>query len=262
MKFKDLLAKEGFLPVALPADDYQVQQILIKDDKKVLKHLPDKVFKLFKQGENASLPMPKENITITGFSGTAATHAEAGISIGFLDKLVKKIGVSLGFKLETSADEEIVFLFESPLKDEISSFIDLDAYLNDSSVIEGTFGNMLKSDDIFIITAVLKSSKFAFGIVDKSKLSSSLDLPSIKDFVEGKFTLSKDGSTKRAYQYDGEKPLIFAVQAVQVQYDRSLGQWLFGRKGVFRTINTKGVIVRDDEDIKVSLLDGDVIKLG
>lgn len=199
---------------------------------------------------------------VTGFSGTAATHTEASISIGFLDELVKKIGVSLGFKLKASAGEEIVFLFESPLKDEIRSFIDLDEYLNDSSVIEGNFGNMLKSNDIFIITAVLKSSKFAFGIVDKSKLSSSLELPSIKDFVEGNFTLSKDGSTQRVYQYDGEKPLVFGVQAVQVQYDRTLGQLLFGRKGVFSMVNTKGVIVRDDEDIKVMLLDEDVLQLG
>lgn len=257
MKFKDLLEKEGFLTVVLPAEDYEVQQILIKDDKKALKHLPDKIHKLFKQGDEAALPITKLNKVVIGFSGTASIHKEAKVSIGFLDELVKKIGVSLGFKLEASADEEIVFYFENPLKDEISSFVDLDAYLNDSTVIDGNFGKMIKSDEIFIITAVLKSSNFAFGIVDKSKLSTALELPSIKDFVDGKFSLSKDGSTNRVFQYDGDKSLVFGVQVVQVQYDRSLGQFLFARKGVFSIINVKGVIVRDDEDLKVTLLKED-----
>lgn len=69
MKFNDLLTKEGFLPVALPADDFEVQQILVKDGKKALKHLPDKVFKLFKQGEEGKLPVTKKILWSLVFQG-------------------------------------------------------------------------------------------------------------------------------------------------------------------------------------------------
>ena len=254
MQLKDLLKNEGYLTMALPADDIEVQQILIEDSLGGLKRLPDKVFKIFKQGDEAALPITKKDITVSNISGSVILTSDIKASIGFMEDLVKKIGVSLGFKFDISSDEQLVFMFESPLKDEISSFIDLDKYLNDATVNEGTFGDKLKDNDIYIITAVLKSFNFAIGIIDKNNVSTALTLPSIKDFVEGSITASKNSDIKRVYQYKGEKALIFGVQAVQVLYNKTFWQGLFGKKGNFKLIDTTGVIVRDDENVKVKLL--------
>ena len=262
MQLKDLLKKEGYMTVALASEDFEAQQILVKDSDGALKHLPDKVFKLFKQGDEAALPITRRNIIVADISGSITTHSAINVSLGFLEALVKKIGVELSFKFDKSSDAELVFMFESPLKDEISSFVDLDNYLNDATLNAGTYGDMLKNNDIYIITAVLKSKNFVVGLVDKDKLSAALTLPSIRDFVDGKITASKDNNVNRVHEYKGDTPLVFGVQAVQVLYNRSLWQQVIGEKGQFRIVNTDGfVLVRADEDVRVNLLSGDNLEL-
>lgn len=261
MQLKDLLKNQGYLTIALPADDIEAQQILVKDNNGGLKRLPDKVYKLFKSDENA-LPTTKKNATVTNISGSVVTHSEAKVSFGFLETLIKKMGIELSFKVDKTSDDQLVFMFESPKKDEISSFVDLDNFLNTAVLNEGTYSEMLKDNDIYIITAVLKSANFAIGLVDADKLSSALTLPSIQEFVDAKVTAAKDSDHKRVIEYKGDKELVFGVQAVRVLYERTLGQRLTGRKGLFKVVNTEGVIVRDDEDIKVSLLNGNSLALG
>jgi hypothetical protein len=254
---QNYLKEEGFIPVALPAEGIEVQQILTREPDKAFKRLPDKVHKLFKQGDEAALPFTKRDMTVAEVSGTFSMNAKGRASIGFMEKLVKSIGVKLGFSFELSVDEELIFMFENPCKDEISSFIDLNAYLNDSTVIDGSFGDRLKQDEIYIITAVLKSSKFAVGVVKTSDLDTALNLPTVKDFVEGEFTWSNDRSIKKVIQYDGEKDLIFGIQASQLIYDRNLWQSILGKKGKFSIINANGAIMRGDDKVKVSLLKDD-----
>ncbi len=261
MQLKDLLKNQGYLTIALPADDIEPQQILVKDNNGGLKRLPDKVYKLFRSDENA-LPTTKKNATVTNISGSVVTHSEAKVSFGFLEALVKKIGIELSFNVDRTSDDQLVFMFESPKKDEISSFVDLDSFLNTAVLNEGTYSDMLKDNDIYIITAVLKSANFTIGLVDADKLSTALTLPSIQEFVDAKITAAKDSDHKRVIEYKGDKELVFGVQAVRVLYERTFGQKLTGKKGLFRVVNTEGVIVRDDEDTKVTLLNGNSLILG
>jgi hypothetical protein len=262
MQLKDLLKSEGFMTVALASEDIEAQQILIKDGTGALKRLPDKVAKLFKQGAEAALPLTKKNIIVSGITGSVVTHSAFDVSMGFLDELVKKIGVDLSLTFKKSADDELVFMFESPVKDEISSFIDMDNYLNDATLNEGTYGEMLKHNDIFIITAVLKSKNFVIGLVDKSKLSGALTLPSIKDFVDSKISASKDTDINRVHEYKGDTPLVFGIQAVQVLYEQKFWERWEGKKGRFRLINVKdGVIVRDESKVRLNFLMVDNVQL-
>ena len=261
MQLKDLLKNEGYLTIALPADDIEAQQILVRDHNGGLKRLPDKVYKLFNSDETA-LPTTKKNANVANITGSVVTHSAAKVSFGFLEALVKKIGVDLGFKFDKSSDDQLVFMFESPKKDEISSFVDLDNFLNTAILNEGSYGDMLKDNDIYIITAVLKSANFAIGLVDADKLGGALTLPSIRDFVDAKITASKGSDDKRVIEYKGDNELVFGVQAVQVLYEKANWGWLTGKKGRFKIVNTEGLIVRDDEDIKVSLLKDENLIVG
>lgn len=250
---KNYLTNEGFIPVSLPSEGIEVQQIMIREPQKAFKRFPDKVYKLFKEGNSAPVPFTQRDMVVAELKGVFGMNTKGSASLGFMEVLINKIGINLGFELKLEHDEELVFLFEDPRKDEISSFIDLNTYLDGGSVINADFGNKLKDDEIYIITAVLRSSKFSIGIVKKSDLDVALNLPTIKDFVDGEFTFSKDKSVKRVVQYNGDKSLVFAVQAAQLLYDRTLWKSLLGKKGVFRIVNAEGVVVRKNELIKVSL---------
>lgn len=259
MKFKDLLKDQGFLPVAMPTDDFELLQILVDDGGEYLKHLPDKLPALFLRGEEGALPVGKSS-KVANFKGTAITKFNTKLSIKFLEDLLKKLGIELGFGLDISKEKELIFVFEAPQKETISSLINLNKYLNGSKVEEGPFGKMLKGGDIYVTTSLLKSSKFAVAIVKKSKLDANLDLPSIKDLVEAKLALDSDNQKQSCFEYDGDTPLTFAIQAIRIRYDRTLGQWLFGKKGVFSAIDSvQGRVVRDDEDIPVVLLNVDQV---
>lgn len=261
MQLKELLKNEGYLTIALPADDIEAQQILVRDSNGGLKRMPDKVHKLFKSDETA-LPTTKKNANVANITGSVITHSSVKVSLGFLEALVQKMGIDLGFKVDKSSEDQLVFMFESPKKDEISSFIDLDSFLNTAILNEGTYGDMLKKDDIYIITAVLKSSNFAIGLVDSDKLGAALTLPSIKDFVDGKITAAKGSDNKRVIAYKGDKELVFGIQAVQVLYERTGWEKFTGQKGRFKIINTEGVIVRDDEDLPLVKLEGESLVIG
>ncbi len=258
---KNYLQEEGFIPVALPSEGIEVQQVMVREPKKTFKRFPDKIVKLFREGNSAPAPFTQRDMVVAELKGAFAMNAKGGAALGFMDKLVKTIGINLGFKLKLDVDEQLVFLFEDPVKDEISSFQDLNAYLDSGTVVNGDFGKKLKDGEIYIITALLKSSKFTIGIVKESDLDAALNLPTIKDFVEGEFTFSKDKSVKRFIQYDGEKDLVFGIQASQLLYDRSLWQSLVGKKGAFRIISADGVVVRKNEKLKVDLLKEDAFDL-
>ena len=262
MQLKDLLTEQLFCTVALPADDIRPFQILLQGEDGSLERqgVDDTVSVLFKPGEDAKPLTSGKDATVADMSGTVALTSELKASLGFMEKLKQFLGVSLDTSIDASSDDQIVFMFESPEKYALTSYQALSSYLNQATVEAGDFANKLEKNNVFIITEVLKSSNFAIGIVDNSHLNMALTLPSIKDFVEGKITYDRKNNVSRVIQYKGDKKLVFAVKAVQVFYDRSLWQKIIGEKGVFSTEKVKGIIVRDDEDIKVDVLIGQNLK--
>jgi hypothetical protein len=264
MQLKDLFKKEGYSTVALPSDDLEALQMLLIDSDGSLSRLgsADKIMRLFEPDENATPLSVKKDVTVANITGSITLTSELKANIGLMESLAAKIGVEFGAGVERNSDDQLLFMFESPKKDAISSFFDLDDYLNSSKLIPNTYSDKLKDGELYIITAVLKSSKFAIGLVDKSNLGAALELPSIKDFVEGHITYGRGSSKQRVIQYEGDKSLVFGVQAAKVFYNRTMWQKIVGEKGVFRVVNTEGVLVKSaDEDIKVTLLQGQNLNL-
>ena len=263
MKVKDMLAEQGYSTVALPSDDIGALQMLIQNADGVLNRLgsADKITRLFKPEADATPLLVDKDVTVTNITGafTMASNFEA--SMGLLETLKQKLGVSLGFAANRTSEDQVVFMFESPKKDAISSFFDLDDFMNQSTLIQNSYSDKLKDNELYIITAVLRSSKFAIGLVQHSNVSAALELPTIKDFVEGHISYGKDKAGTRVIQYEGDKSLVFGVQAVQVLYERSGWDKIFSRKGAFHVIPKEEVVVKSAEDIKVTLLKGQNLKL-
>ena len=262
MQLKDMLKKEGFSTVALPSDDIEALQLLLLASDNSLTRLgnADKITRLF-QADSSAIPLVvNKNTTITNISGSISFAANLNASMGLMDSLKEKIGISLGFAINADSDDQLFFMFESPKMDAISSFVDLDDYLNQSTLIQNGYSNKLKDNDLYIITAVLKSSNFAIALVSNKNVGAALELPTIKDLVKGDLTFGTGSSKQRVYQYEGDKSLVFGIQAAQVLYDQSIWEKLMGKKGVFSLIRTDEMIMKADEDVAVSLLKGQNLK--
>lgn len=264
MQLKDLLANEGYSTVALPSDDIECLQMLLQTSDGVLSRLGsgDRIKKLFKIDPRQPSLIVNLDATLPSITGSVCLVSNAQASIGFLQSLTKIIGVSLGFALDASSEDQLVFMFEAPKKDGIDSWVDLENYMNSSELAQTSYSDKLKDNEIYIITSVLKSNNFAVGLVHKDNLGAALVLPTVKDFVEGSITMGKGCDSKRVKEYKGDKSLVFGFQAVQVYYDRSLWQSIWGEKGIFHIMPTNEVIMKSaDEDIKVTLLKGQNLKL-
>jgi hypothetical protein len=252
MNLKQLFDNEGYLPVALPLSDIKPKQILVKDGGS-LRRMPDEISQLFKPGSSA-LPPTRRNKTVPNLTGNLAVTSEIKADASALEVLKNWLQSTFSFKTEITSDDKIVYAFENVLRDEVTSFVELNEYLNESTVSGGAFGDVLLSSDIYAITSVLKSTKFTLAIVDTGKFNLEVNLPTIQDIVSGNITVGRTSDKQRFIQYEGAEPMIFAVQAVRVIYDRSLMDKLFNRKGQFKINTVTGLIVRGEEDYKVETL--------
>jgi hypothetical protein len=252
MTIKEMLESQGFLSVALPNADISPLQILQKSNHE-LKRRNDNITFLFESSQAAPPPV-KRNIPVAGINGTLTLTADINASLSFLDALKNLIGVNLALKFEYKNDDQLVFAFESPTMDEITSFGELDRFMNTSVVVDGNFGTALKSDDFYIITSTLKSKKFSVGIVNSSLHAGGIDLPNIKGLLDSDLTLDLNKNEKRGINYEGDVPLIFGVQAAQILYNKPGIAALFGKKGSFRIKESTGLVVRSTELLPVVLL--------
>jgi hypothetical protein len=259
MELLDFFKEQNFNPVALPSGDIEVLQFLLSKDGN-LERLgsEDYINKLFESNGQGVLPYAKEGIPVPEISGTHSLATDVNVHFSFLTALKSYLGSDISTTLNANKDSQLVFAFESPFMDRISSFSDLDDYLN-KSVLKSTnnYAKRLKDSQIYVITAVLKTTNFAIGLVDKSKLKADLKIPSIKDFVEGDLTISREGSTQRVRKYKGDKPIAFAIQVVKVQHDQTFWQGLLDKQGVFWTIKEDGFVVKGDDDKEVEFLNAD-----
>ena len=252
MQLKDLFENEGYLTVALPLTDIQPKQILVKEDGG-LRRMPDKLYKLFLPGSSA-LPPTRKDRPVPNLTGNLAVTTEFKANVSALEAFKKWLQSAFSFSTEISSSDKIVFAFEDVRRDEITSFVELDSYLNEATVAGGSFGEALKKSDIYVITSVLKSSKFTIGIIDSGKINVEVKLPNVQDIVSGNLTFGHTSDKQRFTQYSGAEAMVFAVQAVQVIYDKPFIGSLFGKKGVFKIHAVTGLIVKDDEDYKVNSL--------
>lgn len=235
----------GYLPVALPRE-IKPGQIMIFS-KGMLQPLSsdDTLKKLFEQGDEKFYPtMSKEKTLPQKIQGFKHLSTAFKAKVNLVEKFIPNgIGASAGI----SDSDYIVFEYNEPVMQEVKSIIDLSEYLNDSKVKNSDFAQKLYTDDIYVVTAVLKAKKLSYQIISENDLKAELNLPEIEDVVEGSFNFDRNRFREHKVSNNGDKPLTFALQAIKVRYDRSLLNRLLGEKGVFKVIYQEGLIVRGDD---------------
>jgi hypothetical protein len=266
MDLSTFFKEQNFCSVALPTTDMQVLQILLRTSDGAFQRLgsEDIIQNVF-----ASVPMQltdlqkvfrseqdvagelyiKSNRPLPNMTGTCQIHLNVNASVKVPTKETS---------LTTDSNAQLMFLVESPVMDSISSFMQLDDCLNQSVLKQhNNYAKMLVNNEIYIITDVLKTKKLIRGVIDTRKIQTDIHISAFQDLLKSDFTAGRDKGKNEFFMHDNDEPIVFAIKAAKIQYDRTLKEWYHNRKGLFRIVKQSGTVVKHDEDLKIDYLNFD-----
>lgn len=222
------LKDKGYCVLRLPRADARPLQTLLRADKKDLVRLGE-LASISVAGSNPLPPLSLDNVAPVDISGkeSSATKIEVGVNI--LGGLIAALGgnalaVSAGF----DRAKTMTFKFEDVLEDHVD--VDrLDQYLSTCNFrTDGAaVTNALIDDAVFIITSTLKSTKFTVNAKNESGTKAGLEVPVVSGIASGKLSVDTSKATEGTVTFEGQTPVIFGFQAVQVFMDNVAGKPIF-----------------------------------
>jgi hypothetical protein len=81
-------------------------------------------------------------------------------------------------------------------------------------------GALLESDDVYVISATIKSKKFSIYPKMSKETEFKPDIPKIGSAVGAKVQVSKSEKNEAAVTFEGDVPLVFGFQATRLFYDK------------------------------------------
>lgn len=217
--FLKFLESSGFSTIRLPRRDFRPLQLLSSQKKD-----------LFKLGElsavmiaAAATPLPAiaANQPAASISGQRTGEMSAGIGLNLLSSVIGAMGGgTLGLESKYSSAKTLSFEFSDVLMDSID-IADLDAFLGASDVNPSSrhVATLLDSDDVYVLTATIKSNKITVDAKNSSGTSVGVTVPEIEQVVGGNLAVAAKSGANTAMTYTGREPLVFGFQAVRLFYD-------------------------------------------
>jgi len=218
--FLNYLKSFGYCIVLLPRTNVKPLQVLSKQGGK-LDQLGD-LTTLLVAGDAIQLPPRSENIRVAQISGQRTSDLGIGISISILGNILSAMGGSrLGIDSHYRQAKTAVFEFHDVLRDEIE-LLNLDQYLTNADInpFSHHAANLLVSDQLYVTTATIKSSKLTIEAKRSDGTSLELNIPEIQEIVGGNVKVSGQATTTSRIIYEGNTPLVFGFQAVQLFYNQ------------------------------------------
>lgn len=218
--FLDLLKSLGYSVVRLPKTNIRPLQVLMKQGKD-LDRLGE-IDTLFVQGAAAPLPGVTENKQAANISGKRTGGVNLGLGVSILGNIIAAMGGSkLGLDLQYKEAKTVAFELNDVLEDSIE-MLKLDQYLADSDInpLSRYAAELLEADDLYVTTATIKSKKFSVEGERSNGLALAVDVPVIQQVVGANVKVSADAQATSKVTYEGNVPLVFGFQAVQLFYER------------------------------------------
>jgi len=215
----EALQKFGWNVVRLPRTGLEPLQLLYryKDDLTKLGELASVIT------NNGSSPLPsKKQSNAAQIEKERTSELKIGIGLSILASIVSLFGGN-GDQLKTKygGSASLSFGYDNVTQEEIS-IADLDVYLKNSDVnaSSGYMDQLLDMDEVYIITAVLKSNKINVSAKDSKGLDVKLSLPEIKGVIGANVAVSRKSELSSEISYEGTNTLVFGFQVIQLIYDK------------------------------------------
>lgn len=246
----------GYNVVRVPKADIQPLQILA--EKKGILNPLGELSTLLVAGEHVNVTPIKRDIAVSGISGQKTSDLSIGVGMSILGSFIGAMGGSkLGLDTKFSQARTITFQYEDVLSDSIE-IAALDQFLADADVnpLSQFVSDMLEADDIYVITAVIKSKKFSVEAKKKDQTSVDVSIPEIKGIVGGTVDVSGQSDTSNKVTFEGAIPLIFGFQAIRLIYED-------GKYSAFKPVDAGGVAmsISNSENRDYLIIEGSLTQL-
>lgn len=250
---QNAFAKHGYNLVSLPKSGIAPLLLLYKVDNDV-SSAESPLTKLFPSEDIAppAIQVDKDVMPIIG-SAEATFDGKSGIS--FLNSLLEKLHLGkANAKINLNDQDTLTFSFQD-IKEDSIDLLSLDEFITNTPPDMkrfNAFGEKLKKSELYIVTAVLKSTSFSIKITDKSGENVDVEAK-IKGILETNVnvTRAKNNSVRLAHK-DKQVPLIFAFKAQRIIYDKP--SFWSNKPATFKIINQPDVVLRDEGDFETEQL--------
>jgi hypothetical protein len=207
----------GFSVVRLPRADMRPLQLLA-DHSGELTNLGE-VATVMKAG-SIGLPALKLDLPGPSISGENASTLSIGLGLTVLGNVLGAMGAgNLGLDVAYKGTSKVTFEFTDTKRDEVE-IAAIDKFLGAADVDPAARGvsQLLDADDVYIVTATIKSTKITVSSKSSSGTDVTLKVPEIKEIVGGNVTVSASQDAAAKITYEGKIPLVFGFQAVRLFY--------------------------------------------
>jgi hypothetical protein len=235
-----MLKAQGYCAVRVPKADVRPLQVLAESGKDL-----DRLGELdtLLIASSVSLPRTRDDVPAASVAGRRTSDLKVGIGLSILQAVIAAMGGStLGLDAVHHDAHTLAFEFIDVLGDSVE-VIALDQYLAAADVDPRSkhVAAMLDADQLYVITATLKSRRFAVTTKGSSGGGVELAVPEIQQAVGAKVKVSRSVQTASAVTYEGPVPLVFGFQAIRLSYAR-------GRYETFKSVGPKRVLRGKSQD--------------
>jgi hypothetical protein len=259
-QFLTLLKSSGYCAIRLPKADIQPLQVLTKR-RIELDRLGD-LSDLLVTGTSIPLPAITPDSPAPDISGERTSDLSVGVGVSILGTILGAMGGGqLGIDAQFQKAASIAFQFENVIENHID-VIELDKYLGDADVNPASryVARLLEVDAIYVVTSTIKSNTIKVDAKDSAGQSIGVSIPAIEGIVGGNVKVSHDTDASSMVRFQGETPLVFGFQAVQLFYRR-------GRYTAFRPLRPEEGAMRsidapeESTDVEILASDGPFLRL-
>jgi serine protease AprX len=252
------LKKFGYNVVRFPKANIAPLQIITKKGN-VFENIGN-ISTLLSEGANITLPKIQNDIPSASFSGNSTNELSSAIGLTILGDIIKAMGgnkIGLGTHYEKA--RTITFEFLDVTEDSIE-VIELDQYLTDAEInpFSKHLTKLLESDDVYVITSVIKSDKIGVSGTAKDQKALAIDVPVVTTDVGGNVTVDKSSDKESSVVFQGESRLAFGFKAVRLTYKD-------GKYVAFKTVeagaNAMSTEINQDDDGELLATDSPMIEL-
>jgi hypothetical protein len=218
--FINALKSFGYNVVRLPKPDMQPLQLLTRNGDN-LERLGE-MTKLLVPGAVIQPPSITSGVPVAPITGSRTGDLKIGLGLSILGNIIGAMGGSaIGLDVHYKAAKSATFEFQDVTEDRCD-ILDLDQFLGDADINPASVfvSKLLDADKIYVLTAVIKSTKFTFDAKGESGTQVDIDVPVIQEAVGGSVTVSKSSGSTAKLTYEGKLPLVFGFQAVQLFFDK------------------------------------------
>jgi hypothetical protein len=211
------LKAQGYCAVRVPRSDVRPLQVLAENGRDL-----DRLGELdaLLVAPAGSLPSMRRDVRAASVAGRRSGDLRLGIGLSVLQTIISAMGGStLGLEAAHHTARTLAFEFTDVLADSVD-IIGVDQFLASADVNPQSrhVASMLDADQLYVVTATLKSQRIAVTTKGDGGVGVELAVPAIQQVVGASVKVSHTASISSAVTYEGPEPLVFGFQAIRLSY--------------------------------------------